>query len=142
MSAFPAEYGNSTSGVFDLKLRNGNNKQHEFTGQFGFLGTEIMAEGPLNKSGSASYLAMGRYSTLSLFKAMGVQIGTDAVPVYGDGAFKLNWRLKNGGALSLFAIGGASSIDIIISEQTEKRKKFMVKVIAINTLERLCLLLV
>lgn len=117
MSAFPAEYGNSTSGVFDLKLRNGNNKQHEFTGQFGFLGTEIMAEGPLNKSGSASYLAMGRYSTLSLFKAIGVQIGTDAVPLYGDGAFKLNWRLKNGGAMSLFAIGGASSIDIIISEQ-------------------------
>lgn len=118
MSAFPAEYGNSTSGVFDLKLRNGNTKRHEFTGQFGFLGTEIMAEGPLNKSGSASYLAMGRYSTLSLFKAIGIQIGTDAVPVYGDGAFKLNWRLKNGGAMSLFAIGGASSIDIVISEQT------------------------
>ena len=118
MSAFPAEYGNSTSGVFDLKLRPGNTKQHEFTGQFGFLGTEIMAEGPLNKSGSASYLAMGRYSTLSLFKAIGIQIGTDAVPVYGDGAFKLNWRLKNGGAMSLFAIGGASSIDIVVSEQT------------------------
>lgn len=118
MSAFPAEYGNSTSGVFDLKLRNGNSKQHEFTGQFGFLGTEVMAEGPLNKSGSASYLAMGRYSTLSLFKAIGVQLGTDAVPLYGDGAFKLNWRLKNGGALSLFAIGGASTIDIVISEQT------------------------
>ena len=117
MSAFPAEYGNSTSGVFDLKLRNGNNKQHEFTGQFGFLGTEVLAEGPLNKNGSASYLAMGRYSTLSLFKTIGVQIGTDAVPIYGDGAFKLNWRLKNGGAMSLFAIGGASSIDIVISEQ-------------------------
>jgi len=117
MSAFPAEYGNSTSGVFDLKLRNGNNKQHEFTGQFGFLGTEVLAEGPLNKSGTASYLAMGRYSTLSLFKAIGIQLGTDAVPLYGDGAFKLNWRLKNGGALSLFAIGGASSIDIVISEQ-------------------------
>ena len=28
MSAFPAEYGNSTSGVFDLKLRNGNNNRH------------------------------------------------------------------------------------------------------------------
>ena len=37
MSAFPAEYGNSTSGVFDLKLRNGNNNRHEFTGQFGFF---------------------------------------------------------------------------------------------------------
>ena len=116
MSAFPAEYGNSTSGVFDLKLRNGNNNKHEFTGQFGFLGTELMAEGPMEKNGNSSYLAMGRYSTLSLFQALGIKIGTDAVPVYGDGAFKFNWKLKNGGALSLFAIGGASAIDIIISE--------------------------
>ncbi|MEY4861896.1 MAG: hypothetical protein RL059_1600, partial [Bacteroidota bacterium] len=73
MSAFPAEYGNSTSGVFDLKVRNGNDKRHEFTGQFGFLGTEMMAEGPLNKKGNASYLIMGRYSTLSLFQKIGIQ---------------------------------------------------------------------
>lgn len=117
MSAFPAEYGNSTSGVFDLKLRNGNNNVHEFTGQFGFLGTELMAEGPLSKDGKSSYLMMGRYSTLSIFKAIGLQFGTDAVPVYGDGAFKFNWRLKNGGSLSLFGIGGASKISIVISEQ-------------------------
>ncbi len=124
MSAFPAEYGNSTSGVFDLKLRNGNNAQHELTGQFGFLGTEIMAEGPMNKNGNSSYLVMGRYSTLSLFQAMGIQIGTDAVPVYGDGAFKFNWRLKNGGAISLFGIGGASDIAIKISDQTEYSEEF------------------
>ena len=119
MSAFPAEYGNSTSGVFDLKLRNGNNDKHELTAQFGFLGTELMAEGPLTKSGNSSYLVMGRYSTLSLFEVLGVNIGTDAVPKYGDGAFKMNWRLKNGGALSFFAIGGASDIDILISDKTE-----------------------
>lgn len=94
MSAFPAEYGNSTSGVFDLKLRNGNNNMHELTAQFGFLGTELMAEGPLSKSGKSSYLVMGRYSTLSLFQAIGIKIGTDAVPAYGDGALKFNWRLK------------------------------------------------
>jgi hypothetical protein len=117
MSAFPAEYGNSTSGVFDLKLRKGNDQKHEFTGQFGFLGTELLAEGPLSKDGKSSYLAMGRYSTLSLFKSMGIQIGTDAVPTYGDGAFKFNWKLKNGGALSLFAIGGVSDIAIKISDQ-------------------------
>ena len=119
MSAFPAEYGNSTSGVFDLKLRRGNNQQHELTGQFGFLGTELMAEGPLSKNGNSSYLVMGRYSTLSLFKSLGISLGTDAVPVYGDGAFKFDWKLKQGGSLSLWAIGGASSIDIIISDQTE-----------------------
>jgi hypothetical protein len=61
MSAFPAEYGNSISGIFDLKLRNGNNNRHELTGQFGFLGTELMAEGPLSKNSHASYLALGRY---------------------------------------------------------------------------------
>lgn len=119
MSAFPAEYGNSTSGIFDLKLRNGNNKMHELTGQFGFLGTELMAEGPMGKSGKASYLAMGRYSTLSLFKTLGIQIGTDAVPSYADGAFKLNWQLKKGGNLSWFAIGGTSNIAIKISDQKE-----------------------
>lgn len=119
MSAFPAEYGNSISGIFDLKLRNGNNRQHEFTGQFGFLGTEILAEGPLSKKSNASYLIMGRYSTLSLFQFMGIRIGTDAVPVYGDGAFKFNFPMKKGGQLSLWGMGGKSEIKIMISDQKE-----------------------
>ncbi len=119
MSAFPAEYGNSTSGVFDLNLRNGNNNRHEFTGQFGFLGTEFMGEGPMNKESKSSYLAMGRYSTLSLFQAMGVNFGTDAVPVYGDGALKMNWPLKKGGTIALWGIGGKSKISIVISDILE-----------------------
>lgn len=117
MSAFPAEYGNSTSGVFDLKLRSGNDNTHEMTGQFGFLGTELMAEGPLNAEKKSSYLAMARFSTLKMFQVAGIQLGTDAVPTYGDGAFKFNWRLKNGGTLSWWAMGGASDIAIEISEQ-------------------------
>lgn len=124
MSAFPAEYGNSTSGIFDLKLRNGNNRMHEFTGQFGFLGTELLAEGPLSKSGKSSYLVMGRYSTLSLFNSLGIKIGTDAVPQYADGAFKFNWQLKKGGNLSFFGIGGTSTISIMISEQKEFSTEF------------------
>jgi hypothetical protein len=119
MSAFPADYGNSIAGVFDLRLRNGNSDKHELTGQFGFLGTEVMAEGPINKDKRSSYLVMGRYSTLSIFQAMGISIGTDAVPVYGDGAVKLSFPLENGGHLGVFAIGGASQIDIKISDQEE-----------------------
>lgn len=119
MSAFPAEYGNSTSGVFDLRLRKGNNNVHEFSGQFGFLGTEALFEGPLSKNHKASYLVMGRYSTLTLIDKIGIKYGTDAVPVYGDGAFKLDFPLGDGSNLSLWGIGGASSIDILISDQTE-----------------------
>lgn len=119
MSAFPAEYGNSTAGVFDLRLRNGNSNVHEFTGQFGFLGTEALFEGPLNKEKGSSYLIMGRYSTLKLMDQIGIKYGTDAVPTYGDGAFKFNFRTKGGGALSLWSIGGASKISILISDQEE-----------------------
>lgn len=124
MSAFPAEYGNSISGIFDLKLRNGNEKMHELTAQFGFLGTELMAEGPLSSKRKSSYLAMARYSTLSIFKSLGIRIGTDAVPTYADMAFKLNWELKNGGSLSWFAIGGTSDIAIKISDQKEYSAEF------------------
>jgi hypothetical protein len=124
MSAFPAEYGNSLSGVFDLKLRNGNNKQHEFTGQFGFLGTEFLAEGPLSKKSKASFLIMGRYSTLSIFQSLGIKIGTNAVPQYGDASFKFNFPLKKGGNLSFFGIAGKSAIQIKISDQKEFSKEF------------------
>src|SRR5690606_2922202 len=72
----------------------------------------------------SSYLAMGRYSTLSIFKSLGIRIGTDAVPTYGDMAFKLNWELKKGGSLSWFAIGGTSDIAIMISDQKEYSKEF------------------
>lgn len=116
--AFPAEYGNSMAGVFDLRMRNGNNEKHEFSGQLGFLGTELMAEGPLGNS-KASYLATYRYSTLSLFGFLGVNIGTDAVPAYQDGAFRFNFPFKNGGNLAIFGIGGTSSVDIRISEEIE-----------------------
>ncbi|MEY3437684.1 MAG: hypothetical protein RL265_269, partial [Bacteroidota bacterium] len=124
MSAFPAEYGNSTSGVFDLKLRNGNSNRTEFTAQFGILGTEFMAEGPLSKSKKSSFLVMGRYSTLSLFQKVGIKLGTDAIPIYGDAAFKFNWSLKKGGNLSFYGIGGKSTISIMISEQTKYSEEF------------------
>ncbi|TAE47755.1 MAG: TonB-dependent receptor [Bacteroidetes bacterium] len=117
--AFPAQYGNSTAGVFDLKMRNGNNEKHEFSGQFGFLGTELSAEGPLSKNKNASYLVMYRYSTLALFSALNINIGTDAVPNYQDGAFRFNFQGKKGGSLSLWGMGGLSKVDIVLSTVTD-----------------------
>ena len=64
--AFPAEYGNALSGVFDLRLRTGNNEKHEQTFQIGLLGTELMVEGPINKATNTTYIAQYRYSTLKL----------------------------------------------------------------------------
>ena len=110
--AFPAEYGNSIAGVFDLNMRRGNNEQHEFSGQLGFLGTELFAEGPINKSKKSSYLGSFRYSTLQLFQFMNLSIGTSAVPNYFDGGVKLSFP-KGTSIINVFAIGGKSNIDIL-----------------------------
>ncbi|MCK4920431.1 MAG: carboxypeptidase-like regulatory domain-containing protein, partial [Bacteroidales bacterium] len=117
--AFPAEYGNSIAGVFDLRMRNGNNESHEFSGQLGFLGTEIMAEGPISQKGKSSYLAAYRYSTMAIFQMLGINIGTDAVPKYQDLSFKLNFPTRKHGNISMFGIGGKSAIDILASEQLD-----------------------
>jgi hypothetical protein len=109
--AFPAEYGNAIAGVFDLKMRTGNNEKHEFMFQFGFNGAEMMAEGPISRKSGSSYLVNYRYSTLKLFQLMGINFGTAALPNYQDGAFKLNFPSK-GGLTSVFGMGGVSNIDL------------------------------
>lgn len=115
--AFPADYGNSVAGVFDLRMRNGNNQKHEFSGQFGFLGTELFAEGPISREKGSSYLASYRYSTLALFSRFGIDIGTAAVPLYQDGAFRVFLPAKKRSSWSLWGLGGMSRVDILISDQ-------------------------
>ncbi len=117
--AFPAEYGNCVAGVFDLKMRNGNNEKHEFTGQLGFLGAELAAEGPLHKNNGSSYLFTYRYSTLKLVEALKIRIGTSAIPNYQDAAFKINVPLKKGSDISFFGVGGQSDINILVSTFTQ-----------------------
>jgi hypothetical protein len=113
-SAFPAQYGNGLSGVFDLRLRNGNDEKREYLGQVGFNGFEIGAEGPFvkNKPGQGSYLFNYRYSTLGVFNKMGIQFGTgNAVPNYQDINFKVNLPLSPKVTLSVFGMGGLSDVN-------------------------------
>ena len=115
--AFPAEFGNATAGVFDLNVRNGNNQKHEFIGQFRFLGTEAMIEGPISKEKNITYLAAYRYSTLAMVGGLGIEYGTDAIPRYQDLTFKINFPGKGASSFSIFGVGGMSDIDILISDQ-------------------------
>ena len=95
--AFPAEFGNVTSGVFDLKLRNGNNKKQEFMASIGMNGIEAGAEGYFSKKSDASYIINARYSFLELLYKMGMDFGTDGgVPKYRDLSAKINVPLKKG----------------------------------------------
>lgn len=107
--AFPAEFGNATSGVFDLRLRNGNNQRHEFLVSAGMNGLELGAEGPLSRKTGASYMINGRYSFLGVMEAIGVDFGSGGTPEYQDLSAKLNIPLKHGN-LSWVTLLGASQI--------------------------------
>ncbi|GAB3233680.1 TonB-dependent receptor [Algoriphagus aestuariicola] len=105
--AFPAEYGNAMSGVFDLSLRKGNNENREFTFQAGFLGTDIAAEGPIAKGYKGSYLVNYRYSTLSILSQLGVPLG-DFVTNFQDLSFNLFLPAGKKSSFSVFGFGGLS----------------------------------
>ena len=112
-SAWPAEYGNAISGVFDIGFRNGNTQKRETTVQLGVTtGIEAMTEGPISKSNGSSYLIGYRYSLAGIAQAMGINIGTTSTPTYQDLSFKINSGDTKLGRFTLFGILAASSISI------------------------------
>ncbi len=112
-SAFPAEYGNATAGVFDLGFRNGNSQKRETTLQGGIItGLEATTEGPINKSNGASYLIGYRYALAGVAQALGVNIGTTATPSYQDLSLNVNSGNTKLGKFTLFGILATSSINI------------------------------
>ena len=112
-SAFPAEYGNATAGVFDLGFRNGNNQKRETTVQVGVItGLEATTEGPFSKKSDASYLVGYRYALAGVAQTLGVNIGTTASPSYQDLSFKLNGGTTKFGKFSMFGILANSTISI------------------------------
>jgi len=106
--AAPTGISNALAGVMDMRLRPGNNEDHEFTAQLGLIGLDATAEGPFSKSGRSSFLVNYRYSTVGLLTELGVDFGEEAIN-YQDLSFNLVFPGKKGGRLTLFGIGGISS---------------------------------
>ncbi len=114
--AFPAEYGNAFSGVFDMNMRNGNNEKREYAIQAGLLGLDASFEGPFKRKegknlANASYLINYRYSTIGLLEDLGLNIAAtegSRVPAFQDLSFKLNVPTAKAGTFSFYGLGGFS----------------------------------
>lgn len=117
--AFPAEYGNAYSGVFDINLRKGNNEKREYAAQIGLMGIDFAAEGPFSKDYNGSYLVNYRYSTLSLLQELGVGGFDFGVPVFQDLSYKIHLPTKNAGTFNLWGIGGLSNQKFVDEEGGE-----------------------
>lgn len=110
--AFPAEYGNASSGVFDLSLRRGNSVKKEWMAQLSVVGIDIAVEGPLGKEGG-SYRAGARYSTLELLLKSGlVNINSgNFKPAYRDLNYTIEVPIKKAGAITFWGIAGANNTE-------------------------------
>lgn len=97
--AFPAEYNNALSGIFDMHMRAGNNQKYEHTFQLGLLGIDLASEGPINRKRGSSYLFNYRFSTTSL------ATGNDINLKYQDLSFKLNFPTRKSGTFSIWGVG-------------------------------------
>jgi hypothetical protein len=106
-AAFPAQYGNALSGVFDMKFKNGNAHHHEFAIQAGIQGLDLSAEGPFSRKNGSSYLFNYRYSILAFIQLIDPEM-KNKVPQYQDLSFKLNFPTRKAGTFSLIGLGGIS----------------------------------
>jgi len=102
MGAFPAEYSNAVSGVFDINLRNGNNQKYEHAFQVGVLGIDFASEGPLSKKHNSSYIFNYRYSTTGL---VGKLVNMKGMLDYQDLNFKMNFPTKKAGTFTVWGTG-------------------------------------
>ena len=107
ISAFPAEYGNAMSGVFDIKLRKGNNTRREHTFSVSTIGIDAATEGYFKKGYGGSYLVNYRYGFLTLMQQLGLKIG-DAPTRFQDVSFHIHLPTKKMGSFSVFGFGGNS----------------------------------
>lgn len=103
-STFNANYSNALSGVFDVKMRPGNNSKHENILQVGSVFEELTLEGPLAKNSNSSYIVNYRYGFTSLADQLGLLDTEGDHLVFQDFSWKLNLPTKNAGTFSLFGL--------------------------------------
>lgn len=121
IGAFPAEYNNAISGVFDMQLRNGNSQEYQHTFQLGVLGIDVASEGPINRNNNSSYIINYRYSTTGLMGKFQNKEDMGGLLAYQDLNFKINFPTKKAGTFSLWGVGLIDEVDPILDEEKERK---------------------
>lgn len=122
-AAFPAEYGNAVSGVFDMRMRNGNTQNREHTLQIGTLGIDLASEGPISKKHNSSYIVNYRYSLVGLMNQMD-RDSTSNYFNYQDLNFKLNFPTEKAGTFSVWGTALYDSYKQKFEKDQEKWEYF------------------
>lgn len=120
--AFPAEYGNAYSGVFDIRMKTGNTSEREYTFKAGIIGIDFATEGPFKNGKQASYAMNYRYSTLGLLASV---MPKDAgVISFQDLSFKTVFPTKKAGTFSFWGMGAIDGVKIEAMDSTNWKADF------------------
>lgn len=105
--AFSAKFGDRTSSVMDISLRNGSMDQFHWEGTMGMAGLGGLIEGPISNNGS--YMVSARVSYLDWIIA---STGLTAVPRYHNAQGKISYKLNDSNTLLVNAVYGRDNINI------------------------------
>lgn len=106
----PAKYGGRVSSVLDVRQKDGNKKEHHFTGGIGLISSRIMAEGPI-KENKSSYLVAGRGSYAHLFLKLNEETKDNTIYFY-DLNTKLNFDIDDNNKLYASGYFGRDAFNI------------------------------
>ena len=105
VSTFNSSYNNALSGVFDVKMRAGNNSKFENTVQVGSVGIEWTSEGPISKKNYSSFIFNYRYGFSTIARKLKLIDTYGSQYDFQDLSFKLNFPTKKAGTFSIFGLG-------------------------------------
>ncbi|MEI6089411.1 MAG: TonB-dependent receptor [bacterium] len=115
--AFAPEYGDALSGVYDIKLRAGNNEKFEAMAGVGIMGTDFTLEGPFKKGYAGSYLINYRFSNIALLQSLKLVDIPGIKTTFQDLNFKVVLPTKKMGTFSFFGLGGLDNLSVIDVKQ-------------------------
>lgn len=113
--AFPTEFGNVFSGVFDVNFREGNASKYEFSADVNNMDLNVVVEGPIPlKKRKSSFVAGFRQSAIPVFDIINKRYREllGATPVFTDFSFKSVSRNKSGAKTVFWGMAGKSSLDL------------------------------
>lgn len=101
--SIPAEYGGRASSVLDIRMKEGNAKEYQTTGNIGLISSNMSFEGPI-KEDVSSFIVSGRRTYADLFlKLVPDKDFRDSKLYFYDLNLKTNFKLSN--ATRLFVSG-------------------------------------
>lgn len=111
--AFSSEYGDALSGIYDVKLRTGNNEKTEAMAGVGIMGTDFTVEGPFKKGYGGSYIVNYRFSNIALLQALKIINIPGVKTTFQDANFKVLLPTKKAGSFSFFGLGGLDNLNVL-----------------------------